>query len=143
MIPNNIIKLMELQVGHTKRENSERDSVESLLHALGLSNDSEIGEFFLTYKLSGVLSDSSNKELLDIASPTPQILEETEFVRETYEVTDEFVCLTSSEGEGFFLFSIKDHKIYDLGVEDLDLLEEGNYLARWTSFYELIEWYLS
>lgn len=56
------------------------------------------------------------------------------------EVTEDYVCLTSGEGEGFYLYSITDRKIYDVSVDELDDLEAGKKEARWGSFYELLEW---
>ncbi|WP_145115884.1 hypothetical protein [Botrimarina mediterranea] len=112
------------------------------LDVLGLSGDQQVREFFQNYNLSGVLSNRSH-ELLDLCSPTSQIIEATDFGRDTYGISENFVCLTSGEGEGFILYSKVDGKVYDVAVNQLDELEAGKIKARWQSFVELIEWYLS
>jgi hypothetical protein len=133
---------MSRQVGKVKRSPDELPRVSACLAALGLSGDQQLKEFFEAFKLSGVLSRRPH-ELLDLCSPTPQIEEATNFGRDTYEIAENFICLTSGEGEGFILYSKCDGKVYDLCVNQLDALEAGSIDATWPSFYDLIEWYLS
>lgn len=70
-------------------------------------------------------------------------MEATDFGRDAYEITEDFVCLTSGEGEGFLIYGKKDRRIYDVSVSDLDALEAGEAEARWDSFFDLIEWYVT
>lgn len=142
MIPENISNLLSKQPGMVDRDLHDNEKVHQCLNELGLLGHEQWNDFFLKYKLSGVLTNRST-ELLDIASPSPQIAEVTDFVRDVYDVTEDYVCLTSGEGEGFYLYSIVDRKIYDVTVDELDELESGGKEARWDSFYDLIEWYLS
>ncbi len=67
----------------------------------------------------------------------------TDFGRDTYEMTDDFIYLTSGEGEGFLVYSKQNRKIYDVSVSDLDVLEAGEKQATWDSFFDLIDWCLS
>ena len=133
---------MSRQVGAVKRSPDELPRVSACLQSLGLSHDQQVREFFEECKLSAVLA-SRPQELLDLCSPTPQIEEVTDFGRDTYEIPEEFICLTSGEGEGFILYSKSDGKVYDVSVSQLDDLEAGRLKATWASFYDLIEWYLS
>ena len=134
---------MSKQLGQVKRPSEDATKVAQCLKDLDLEGHEQLYDFFMAYKLTGVLSKTSPEELMDLASLTPQILEVTEFVRDAYEVSDDFVCLTSGEGEGFYLYSKTDHKIYNVGVDELDALEAGEMKAEWNSFFELLEWYLS
>ncbi len=133
---------MSSQVGNVERPTADLPVVAERLAELGIGGDPQVREFFKNYTLSGVLSDRP-LELLDLYSPTPEIAEATDFGRDVYEITDEFVCLTSGEGEGFILFSKTDGSVFDVDVDQLDDLEAGNLEPSWLSFYELIEWYLT
>lgn len=143
MIPNLIHELIKDQKGNYSREQNKIELVQAALSQLNIKDHEEINSFFSTYNLSGVISRSSKEELLDLCSPTPQIFEATEFGRDVYEITEDFICLTSGESEGFFLYSKKDQKVYDVNVEDLDDLESGELEPRWDSFFDLIKWYLA
>lgn len=142
MIPTTIIEKMGQQSGNVHREPADQEKVKSALAALGVENHDQLREFFIRFKLSGVLSNQS-VELLDLCSPTDQIMEATDFGRDAYEITEDFVCLTSGEGEGFLIYGKKDRRIYDVSVSDLDALEAGEAEARWDSFFDLIEWYVT
>ncbi len=143
MIPNFIEKLIKNQKGDYFRDSYKIELVQEALLKLNIKHHEEINAFFSTYNLSGVLSESSNVELLDLCSPTPQIFDATEFGRDVYDITEDYICLTSGEGEGFFLYSIEDKKVYDVNVEDLDALEAGKLEPRWNSFFDLMKWYLA
>ncbi len=141
MIPDTINNLMSQQAGQVKRFSSEIEKVHECLRSLGVYEHEQLKEFFCQYKLSGILSNRS-VELLDLCSPSPQIEEATDFGRDTYDITDDFICLTSGEGDGFLLYSKLDRKVYDISVSELDSLEAGDTECRWESFYDLIEWSL-
>ena len=141
MIPDSIKSAMGNQQGTVQRVLSDLPKVAECLEVLGLTGDPQVKEFFESFQLSGVLS-SRSQELLDLCSPTPQIAEATDFGRDTYEITDDFVCLTSGEGEGFILYSKTNGKVYDVAISQLDDLEAGNMEVTWQSFFDLIEWYL-
>lgn len=141
MIPNEIVKAMDSQDGEVKRLNAEKECINRNISLLGLENHNEIKDFFLIYDLSGVIS-KAEIELLDLCSPSDEILETTEWARDIYDVDEGFVCLSSGEGEGFILFSKYNGKIYDVSVSELGALEEGKVAPRWNSFYDLLIWYL-
>lgn len=142
MIPKSIVDALKAQDGEVERIPEDVPSVITNIEALGLGGHTDIEEFFSAYDLAGI---ASNKEieLLDLCSPSDEILETTEWARETYEVGKGFLCLTSGEGEGFVLYSKANRKVYDISVDELPLLKDGQISPRWHSFNELIEWYLS
>ena len=141
MIPETIRSAMSKQRPIVERPSEQLTAVQESLMELGLLEHNQVREFFETYRLGPVLSNQ-HTELLDLCSPTRQFAEATGFGRDTYRITDNFVCLTSGEGEGFILYSISDCKIYDVSVSELDDLEKGKVEPRWDSFFDLIEWYL-
>src|SRR5688572_10525790 len=116
--------------------------VRSCLQQLGIAEDSELAEFFREYRLSSVLS-ARTVEILDVCSPTPQLLAATEFARDTYQMPEDAICLTSGEGEAFIVLSKRNGKVYDLGVAQLPAFESGNLAPKWDSFFALLRWYLS
>ena len=142
MIPATITQKMSQQAGNVDRDSTDLDKVNQALATLGIEDHEQPKEFFTRFKLSGVLSNHP-VELLDLCSPTEQIFEATDFGRDTYEMTDDFICLTSGEGEGFLVYAKENRKVYDVSVSDLDALEAGEKEATWESFFDLIEWYLS
>ncbi len=79
---------------------------------------------------------------MDLALPTPQLLRVTEFVREVFGVPDAYICLTSAEGEGFYLYNKDNGCVYDVDVADIDLLIIGSLKAKWNTFFSFMEWYL-
>lgn len=104
MIPQNIIDLMDNQKGSVKRPSDQVPIVISNSNKLGITPTSEFTEFFIKYRLSGVLSNKEF-ELLDMASPTSQIVDATNYAIDIYGLPQDFICLTSGEGEGFIIFS--------------------------------------
>ncbi len=141
MIPVDIEELMKAQPASFGRD----DATEVLreLEALAVQPEDELAVFYVQYRAVNIHSRRTSEELMDPAFPTPQLASATEFVRETYEVGDEFLCLTSGEGEGFYLYEIGTGAVFDVNVGELDDLERGRLQPRWSSFFELLRWYLS
>lgn len=141
MIPSDVRQLMSQQQGDTSR--SDVGLAQSALAQLGVKRDSEFWEFYSEYCVSAVMSSVSTEELMDPSDPGPQLADVTEFARETYELEEGFVCITSGEGEGFYLYSLAEASVYDVGVDELDDLEAGRIKPRWASFYDFMRWYVS
>jgi len=141
MIPDRIHQLISTQKGYYHRSPEERHVVRQQLLLLSISAESEFGEFFLAYCLTGVLSEQLT-ELIDICSPSPQILHSTEFGREVCGAGNDFIALSSWEGEGCILYSNSSGQVFDVGLSQLDDLNNGGVQSRWNSFFELMEWYL-
>lgn len=142
MIPHRIVRLLQAQPGKYQRDLSQLPLVQENLEDLGLLGHDQVRQFFESYNLSGILGKRP-EELLDLCSPTPQIKEATSFGVDVYGVPDGFLCLTSGEGEGFVLYSTKDRAVYEVAIDQLDQLEQGEIKPTYSSFFELIEWYLA
>jgi len=141
MVPAIIETLMRVQRGRVHRDPSEQPTVRRRLEELSIETSTQLGQFFMTFSLGGVLS-VRDIELLDLCSPSAQIRDATKFGREIYGVENQFICLTSGEDEGFVLYSISDESVYDVGVNELKRLPDGIVTPRWKSFNDLIIWYL-
>jgi hypothetical protein len=141
MIPELIIESLVNIDAEVDRDKDEIEDVSRNINLLGLSHDGQISQFFNRYKLSGIIS-TKNFELLDLCRPDDEIYETTDWAKDVYELPDDFVCLTSGEGEGFVLFSKTDGKVYDVSVSQFDDLSQGKVEPRWDSFFDLIGWYL-
>lgn len=140
MIPSDIGTLMSIQMGDVVRH--DLGDVRRQLAGLGILPGTEIHEFFEAYSVCSVRSEVSHEELMDPSHPSPQLESATAFARETYDVPERFICLTSGEGEGFFLYDLASNAIFDVGVDELDALEIGDVQPRWGSFFEFLRWYL-
>lgn len=100
-------------------------------------------EIYRAYDFAAVRSDR-NVELLDVCFPDEdEILSATRFGRETFGVPEGYLCLTSGEGEGFLLYEIETGRIFDLDVDQMDVLTQPDRQARWDDFYQLVAWYLT
>ncbi|PHX51763.1 hypothetical protein AO354_38600, partial [Pseudomonas syringae pv. syringae] len=102
MIPNELIQLIEKQPGNVHR--TDKRSVIEALAALDINLDSELSEFFLNYTITFFKSNSSNEELCDIAEPSNEIEVGTNFIHEVWDLPKNFICLTSVQGEGCYLY---------------------------------------
>ena len=140
MIPKSISDEMLRTRGNVLRK-SESLVVEEL-RRLGVPEHSQFGEFFIHFQVSALSSAVSKEELMDLASPAPQIRSVTEFVHGVYDVPDQFICLTSAEGEGFYLYDRDSEAVYDVGVEDVQALAARTVTPSWRDFYTFISWYL-
>ena len=141
MIPADVEELMKAQPAASGRDDASEVLRE--LGALGVQPEDELALFYVQYRAANVHSRRTSEELMDPAFPTPQLASATEFARETYEVGEEFLCLTSGEGEGFYLYEFSTGAIFDVDVDELDELESGSLKPRWSSFFDLMRWYLS
>jgi hypothetical protein len=141
MIPETIRSAMSKQGPVVGRPPEELTAVQESLAELGLLEHDQVREFFEKYRLASVFSNQYT-ELLDLCSPTCQMADTTDFGKDTYGLTDNFVCLTSGEGEGFIIYSKSDRKVYDVSITEIEDLKKGNVEPRWDSFFDLIEWYL-
>lgn len=104
MIPSTLIELIEKQPGDIHRV--DKACTAQALKKLDIEKDTEFSEFFLTYTITAFMSESSDIELLDIINPN-QIEDFTDFVREVWELPVNFICLTSTQSEGCYLYDKK------------------------------------
>lgn len=142
MIPETIKAKIEKQPGEVHRDALSKARAQHALSKLGVDQESAFAKIYLEYDISAIHSNQTT-ELLDICFPDEdEILSATRFGREIYDVPEGYLCLTSGEGEGFFLYEIETGRIFDLDVDDMDVLSKDDRQARWNDFYELFEWYL-
>jgi hypothetical protein len=111
------------------------------LALLRVAGDSQFGAFYLRYRASPLFSNRSHEELMDVASPSPQVRNVTTFVRDTHDVPEPFICITSADGEGFYLYDPRDKSVYGLGVKQLHALRNGSLKPRWPDFFTFLAWY--
>jgi len=140
MIPEALRKLSEQQPGEVRRTDAE--AALSALRSLGVSPQSELAEFFLNYKVTNFSSRNSDETLLDVASPTRQIEEASQFCWEVWEIPRHYLCLTSPEGEGAYLYNLEDEGIYDFSLSASENLLSGKEPKMFGSFFEFMHWYL-
>ena len=140
MIPNQLKILVEQQPGDIRRINKEL-AIQAL-RDLDISLESEFAQFFQEYKITLFQSIVSDEALCDIAEPTPEIKAGTQFVHEVWELPENFICFTTVEGEGGYLYDKVDGSVYDFELGKREELISGRMKPRWNSFFEFMTWYL-
>ncbi|MFK3774207.1 SMI1/KNR4 family protein [Pseudomonas sp. NPDC089406] len=141
MIPASLLTLINAQTGDIARKNEHL--VIAHLHAMGLCEDSEFGQIYKTYKPANFESRVSFEPLYDIAEPSNQILVGTEFIHDTWELPEHYVCFTTLQGEGGYLLDKISGQVFDFDLGAHDAFVAGMVPARWASFFEFLQWYLS
>jgi hypothetical protein len=141
MIPENIHALAKKnRLGDIERSNV--DAAKKALQRLGIFAESQLHEFCVAYCLSSLLSPFAEEQLVDICEPTEEVAVSTNFAHEVWELPNEYICFTSCQGEGGFLYSMRTHAVYDFSLS-----ERTQFLVapepKWSNFYKFIEWYLS
>jgi hypothetical protein len=141
MIPTQLQTLVENQPGTIHRV--RRDAVAAALFNLGVPLDSEFAEFFFTYTITFFRSAVSDEELCDIAEPTAEITVGTTFVHEVWKLPERFVCLTSGQGEGGYLYETTTGQVWDFDLASRSDFIAGKQRPKWQSFFEFMTWYLA
>jgi hypothetical protein len=141
MIPRHLKALIERQMGDFLR--ADRGAAEAALNGLGIPLDSEIAEFFLTHQISQFSSDVSDEQLCDVAEPSEEICAGTQFIRDVWELPEQYVCLTSAQGEGAYLYERSTGGVWDFNLSSREKFLAGKENARWNSFFEFLTWYLT
>lgn len=134
----------------------DSEGIRKILLALGIDPASELGWFYMNYAPMLVRSGEPREELLNVMPPdassfpswpskpweTP-VGSTTVYVREGWAVPDEFICLSTIDTEGTFLYHLPTGSIYDFNLGQDNELRSGALQPRWKTFFEFIEWYLS
>jgi hypothetical protein len=141
MIPDRLIRLVEQQKGRIHRATPE--TVNKELDALCIPRDSEFGEFFRSYVITYFPSDVSDEELCDLIDPTPEIAAGTKYVRDVWDLSEQYVCLSSIQGEGAYLYDRYAGTVWDFDLALRDDFVGGKQKPRWMSFFDFMIWYLS
>ena len=140
MIPEKLRAKVERQRGNIHRTNP--DAVNEALVELGVPLDSEFAEFFREYVITFFISDTSDEQLCDLLSPSKQILLGTEFAHEVWELPENFICFTSCQGEGCYLYDRDTGAVWDFDLADREDFIAGRQKPAWNSFFEFMNWYL-
>ncbi len=140
MIPADLRRLVEKQPGHVHRR--DRAKAEQALVELGIPADSEFAQFFHEYAITLFGSDVSDEELVDIAEPTFRIAAGTRFVHEVWELPARYVCFSTCQGEGGYLYDKESGAVFDFSLATRDAFVEGREPPLWRSFFEFMRWYL-
>lgn len=139
-VPDRIRNRVLAMMGDVLRNNVEK--ARSQMAMLGVRPGSEFYAFFSEFTAVNLTSVTSDEYLRDVADPTPQIAASTGFVREVWELPSEYICMTSCEGEGGYLYSTVTEAVYDFSLA----LRES-FLASptpaWPTFFTFLEWYLA
>jgi len=146
MIPQHIQQLLDEQ-GCSQRTD-DAQTIHKTLSALGIEPTSELGEFYLAYDPSLLQSNNSYEQLEDVVVPTvdgdaqvePDPSETpvgmaTAFVREVWKVPKNMICLTTTEGEGGFLYDLSSKAVFDFSLSQRIELCNGTLSPRWNSFF--------
>jgi hypothetical protein len=141
MIPAILKKLVEKQLGNVHRTQSE--TIRDALAELEILPNSEFGEFFMTYKVTLYKGSVFRTELCDISEPSRDIALTTRFIHEAWELPTNFICFSSVEGEGGYLYDKNTGKVWDFSLATRQDFIDGKEKPRWNSFFEFMIWYLS
>ena len=141
MIPRVLSELVEKQLGNVKRTNIK--SVHEALSNIGVELDCEFSEFFIAYKITIYRGSHYRTELIDLVEPTPQIKRATDFVHEVWELPASFICFSTIEGEGGYLYDKYTGQVWDFTLATRQNFIDGKELPRWDSFFEFMIWYLT
>lgn len=141
MIPRQLINLIEKQPGNIHR--ADTGPVIEALKALDISLESELAEFFLNYVITFFRSTTSYEELCDIAEPSNEIEVGTSFIHEVWELPENFICLTTVQGEGCYLYDKKNGEVLDFSLAQRAEFLAGEVGQKWNTFFDFLIWYLS
>lgn len=141
MIPDDLIAKIERQLGEVHRKNCAE--VAQALLVLNVDPKSEFGEFFFNYVVTCYRRPVSSSELCDLLLPTPEIHQATQFIRDVWGLPDRYVCFSSLQGEGCYLYDRNTGCVFDFDLAELEYLLQERLSPRWGTFFEFMDWYLT
>jgi hypothetical protein len=140
MIPKELRAAIERQPGNIHRSNP--GAVDQALEELGIASDSEFGTFFREYVITLFRSDVSDEELCDLLEPTAEISTGTRFIHDVWELPEKYVCLSSVQGEGAYLYDRDTGEVLDFDLAHRDDFLAGKQKPISKGFFEFMSWYL-
>ena len=138
---NQMRRLIERQSGIVARP--DRSKAEGALTDLGVPLDSEFAWFFTNYMIELFVSPVSSESIRDVSEPSTEIKYGTEFAHEVWELPEHYVCFTTCQGEGGYLYDKESGAVFDFSLATRDAFVEGREPPRWRSFFEFLHWYLA
>jgi hypothetical protein len=146
MLPERLSSLMAREVARNPlvaRSAPMHLAAGEALLELGISLESEFAEFALNYRLDAIWGwVGAMRHFLDVCEPSKSILGATSALREGFEASDDYVCLTSIEGAEFIAYSRSSGSIYLAGLEDIAKLNDRTFPETWASFFEVMDIYV-
>lgn len=140
MIPMQLKKFIEKQAGDVKRTN--RLAAERALCELGVPLDTEFAEFYLNYKITLFQSIVSDEQLCDVAEPSREVAQGTQFVQKVWKLPEQYICFSSIQGEGAYLYDRNTGKVWNFSLASRDAFLAGQEQSGWDCFYDFLLWYL-
>jgi hypothetical protein len=139
-IPTRLATLIQAQSGEIDCDDPDEAAIE--LQQLGIPKDSEFAAVYLRYSPSVFLSSVSYEQLLDLVGPGGGLRAATEFVHSVWELPREYVCITSCEGEGCYLYSKTTEGVYDFSLADREQFVAEQPAPMASGVFAFFEWYL-
>jgi hypothetical protein len=140
VIPMQLKKFIEKQAGDVKRTN--RLAAERALCELGVPLDTEFAEFYLNYKITLFHSNVSDEQLCDVAEPSREVAQGTQFVQKVWKLPEQYICFSSIQGEGAYLYDRNTGKVWNFSLASRDAFLAGQEQSGWDCFYDFLLWYL-
>ena len=140
MIPLHLENLFREQRGGVDRQDQAK-AIQAL-QALGVRADTQFGQFYLAFSPINFMSPHSKEELLDVSHPTAQILRATDFIREVWDLPSEYVCITTAEGEGAYLYSTVTKQVYNFSLQEREDFLRHRPPPIASDFFGFLQWYL-
>lgn len=143
-LESNVEKLLSLQnVKPIKLEEANQQYKkisEEVLISLDVKTDSQFYNLYTKYFLGSLEHRMGTPEMVDPCPP--QGFEGAFMAHEVWKIPKNYILFTTGEGDGGYLYNIKDNSVWDFTLEQQKLLGTDN-LTHWNSFYEFMVWYLT
>lgn len=164
MIPNLTQELLAARDARPLTER-ERELTCKTLIALGVRQGSQLWEVYTNFSVNSFLNYDPSHSQKEVALSLLEVLfygegedgneiplddepretvigMTTAYVREVWSVPDCFVCLSSTEGEGAYLYDVSSEKVFEFELGQHEELASGSLHPRWKSFWEFLDWFL-
>lgn len=117
--------------------------VRRALELLNISPASELGQVAARYNLAMLTHQGPSREqLIDFCWPFDDIASAHEFIVSTWEIPDNFVPLTSCEGEGAYLYDRDAGGVWDFSLAERERFVAGECTPMFDSYFAFLTWYL-
>lgn len=138
-------KLLELQdiipIKEKDTHKEYRVITYNVLDSLGIKNDSEFYELYVSYFLGGLDHRAGTPEMID-PCPPQDMLGTATFAHNVWGFPKNYILFTTGEGEGGYFYNVDNNSVWDCNLGQQHLLGTDQ-LKHWDSFYEFMVWYLT
>ncbi|WP_157297593.1 MULTISPECIES: SMI1/KNR4 family protein [Photorhabdus] len=134
MIPEKVSNYIKSKGSYILRE--DKINCIDTIHSLDIDLSSEFSSFYQEIYCD-LISPKPIADLLDI----DDIKEQFYYVKDRYDLPDEYIPLTSDESEGMYLFNKKNGSVYDFNLSEYDTFMKGKISPRWKTFNDFLIWY--